>query len=89
MSSACANIEGNQCAPVLSELGANAVESLQLTNRSVEIEVLAGSCWITLENDPNDYAVATGESVTFSGPGMLVVQGLSAVNVWSFRSIAG
>ncbi len=44
---------------------------------TMRVQVIEGTAWITMEGDPEDYVVNTGEVITFPGPGLLVIEGLS------------
>jgi hypothetical protein len=45
------------------------------------VRIAAGQSWITMEGDPADYAGTTGDTLRFTGPGLLVIEGLQKDNV--------
>lgn len=46
----------------------------------VEIQILAGAAWVTLEGDANDYVLTAGDTRILRGPGLVVVEGLMESN---------
>ncbi len=42
----------------------------------VKIECLGGVLWVTKENDPRDYLLTRGQSVTLQKPGRILIQSL-------------
>lgn len=75
---------GTKAPAVPSRLPARATRSLRLgTGESAELRLHTGHAWITMENDPFDYAATAGEVLRFSGPGLLVVEALEAGAVFS------
>lgn len=63
--------------------------SLRLAHgESLALNVMSGLLWATLEGDPNDHLMGSGESRLFVGPGHLVVEGLAAES-WSTGNGSG
>lgn len=62
------------------------VQSVRLgVNEKVELVVFDGALWATIEGDRMDYAIEAGESQRFTGPGLLVIEGLSEMNAGELR----
>jgi hypothetical protein len=59
-------------------LDKNEVHSVELGQDTVTLRVRSGLCWITIEGDQTDYAAVEGDALSFAGPGLLVIQALSA-----------
>lgn len=41
---------------------------------NLHLTCLTGECWITLEGDETDYVISAGESLSVSGPGLLLIE---------------
>ena len=54
---------------------------------TMQIRATAGTLWVTFEGDPEDYVLEDGETMTFSGPGLLVAEGLQDSNSLEHREI--
>jgi hypothetical protein len=65
-------------APCQIDLEKNEVRSMELGSDTVLLRVRSGLCWVTVEGDQTDYAVVEGDALSFAGPGLLVIQALSA-----------
>lgn len=50
---------------------------------SVTLKVDAGQLWVTMENDPIDHVLISGMVVTFTGPGLLLLEALDSEAVLS------
>lgn len=71
------------------QLPKGAVHSCHLAaDTSMQIRVTAGALWITFEGDLEDYVLEDGETMTFSGPGLLVAEGLQDSNSLEHHDIA-
>lgn len=71
------------------ELVKGAVHSWQLApDTTLRMRAVAGAFWITVEGDPADYVINCGETLTFTGPGLLVAEGLAEANELEHHEIA-
>jgi hypothetical protein len=62
-------------------LGRRATSGVRLVaGQSVTARGRAGTVWVTMEGDDQDYALRDGEIARLSGAGLLVVEGLSDYN---------
>jgi hypothetical protein len=63
--------------------------SFQLApGETVEIHVVAGVCWVTLEDDPDDYVVSQMKTLLLEGPGLIVIQGMELANHFAITRLA-
>lgn len=68
------------------QLPKGAIHSRHLeVGEAVAIRVFAGICWATLEGDPADHVIEPGSITCLAGPGLLVIEGLSAENAVSIE----
>lgn len=71
------------------ELPKGAVYSWHIApDTAVQLRAVAGALWVTLESDPEDHMLEDGETMTFTGPGLLVAEGLLAFNAMEYREAA-
>ncbi len=75
-------------------LGRRATSAVRLVaGQSVTARGRAGTVWVTMEGDDQDYALRDGEIARFSGAGLLVAEGLSDYNEvvleWRRERISG
>ena len=62
-------------------LGRRGTSAVRLgPGQSITARGRAGTVWVTMEGDDQDYALRDGEIARFSGGGLLVVEGLSDYN---------
>lgn len=54
----------------------------------LEVEVISGAVWATLEGDPEDYALTTGSRREFRGPGLWVAESLEGETVLRLRNLS-
>ena len=63
------------------ELAKGAVHSYHIApDSALQVRAIAGALWITLEGDPEDHVLEDGETMKFTGPGLLVAEGLCESN---------
>lgn len=55
---------------------------------ALQVRAASGALWITLEGDPEDHVLEEGETMTFTGPGLVVAEGLLASNALEHREAA-
>jgi hypothetical protein len=71
------------------QLAKGAVHSCRLAaDIAMQIRAMSGALWITFEGDPEDHVLEEGETMTFTGPGLLVAEGLHDTNVVTHHEIA-
>lgn len=51
------------------------------TDEVALVRMTEGQSWITLEGDRHDYAAHLDQTLRFTGPGLLVIEGLHRTNV--------
>jgi Protein of unknown function (DUF2917) len=64
-----------ECAETLLQLKANQAVTIKRAHGAC-VQCVRGSVWITLENDPLDFVLSTGERVCINVPGRMVIEGL-------------
>jgi hypothetical protein len=55
------------------------------SGESVTARGRAGTLWVTMEGDDQDYALREGEHARFAGSGLLVIEGLADYNEAELR----
>ncbi len=54
-------------------LEGGAIHATRLARAPVVVRCAQGPLWVTLESEPRDFVLASGESLVVQGPGRLVV----------------
>ena len=58
-----------------------ALHSIRLGALSaVKIRITQGLCWVSMEGDRNDYVAGPNCELRFTGPGLLVLEGMQEQN---------
>ncbi len=77
-----------ECGKVV-KLGRRGTSSVRLApGQCITARARAGTVWVTMEGDDQDYALRGGEIARFSGAGLLVVEGLSDYNELVFERVS-